>query len=902
MPIAPSGNRSLTKDLVMGLSCALTLVLLFLFVLYYSHVSRTTEEALQTEAAAIASEMAAMLEVPASQRDTAMAERICNAYLGARSLAGIRVVLAQDSVACEKRPPASTDLFRVTRKIRHGDADGRDGDIGRIELWFSRSRLLHIQASMIRVATTVLLITITIVYLVIRFMMNTLLKGALDPLIRNIRTIAEGDFDKALAPVPQSDLNAIVTEVNSLIREIGENTLKLESEIRERIHVETALATSERKFRSIFENAQEGIYQITPEGRYLEVNPSLARIMDYDSPDQMLQENAHHAFHHLVDPGEEEAIKAELMETGAIRNREIRLYTRSGRPIWGAVQLRVEQDPDTGEPFFEGMLEDITERKQAEETLKDHNRLLEQHVRQRTRELEDAKRAADEATLAKSRFLANMSHEIRTPMNAVIGMSHLCLDTPLKPQQQGYVETIRNSAEALLVILNDILDFSKIEAGHLSLESVPFSMDAVLDRIAAQMGLAARKKGIELVFSLQPGVPEVLMGDPLRIGQILLNLVSNAIKFTDKGEIMVEVACREKSTKRTRLELAVWDTGIGMTAEQKTTLFEAFTQADISTTRKYGGTGLGLSISNRLVEMMDGHFRVESHPGQGSCFSCTLWLGHEAGTTSRPLAGKRIGIAVPERRHPDTFLLMAERLGMEATLFLETGRIAPRVHTDGQDILLVDPETATASALASQLETAPFSGSPGLLVIGELGAPLPEPWLSCGAVLLPVPVTTLRLKGALDQVLLPPAKRNRTSKNRLTAPDRLMGLRILVAEDNAINRKLASELLEAAGAEVVTAENGSQALEKVRTDPFDVVLMDVQMPVMDGYEATRAIRKLEGMETIPIIAITADAMAEDRKRALSAGMNDHVGKPIRPERLYATLETWTRTMRPTTTA
>jgi len=404
--------------------------------------------------------------------------------------------------------------------------------------------------------------------------------------------------------------------------------------------------------------------------------------------------------------------------------------------------------------------------------LEDHSHILEEKVEKRTRQLAEARDRALAAAQAKSDFLANMSHEIRTPMNAVIGMAHLALDMSRDEKQRDYLNKILTASETLLVIINDILDFSKVEAGKLTIEPVNFYLEAMLANVESVNALSASAKGLNLQFDCPPDLPP-LYGDSMRLGQVLLNLVNNAVKFTEQGQVKLTVEVIEQTDSDIELGFSVTDTGIGMTAEQQANLFQAFTQADTSITRNYGGTGLGLAICKQLVELMGGEIGVESTPGKGSRFHF------------------RIRFAL----------------------------------------------------------------------------------------------------GSADEVAVIQAEKQLT-------PDviqSLHGVRLLLVEDNEINQQVAEGLLARAGISLQTVHNGKQAIEAVRADAFDGVLMDMQMPVMDGLEATRLIRADENFRDLPIIAMTANAMPGDRERCLQAGMNDHIAKPIDPDRLYSTLVRWIRT-------
>ncbi len=560
---------------------------------------------------------------------------------------------------------------------------------------------------------------------------------------------------------------------------------------------------------------------------------------------------------------------------------------------------------------------DITESRLAKERVQRLNAELEDRVRERTAQLEQAnadlakaRDGAKKATRAKSEFLANMSHEIRTPMNAILGLTRLTLRTELSKKQKDYLQNVMVSAGSLLGIIDDILDFSKIEAGKLEMEARPFALEEVLDKLSSITALKAHEKGLDFLIDLEPGLPATLVGDPLRLGQVLINLCNNAVKFTSSGEVVVQVRQLGPAHQgQLTLQFSVLDTGIGMTAEQQARLFTPFTQVDASTTRLYGGTGLGLAISRQIVALMHGDITVSGEEGSGTRFDFTAVFG-AANATARQapshdaLRGLRVLVIDDSQRSRDISRALLSSLGCVPTV-AESGvaglsKLKQAAPGEAYEVVLLDSNLPDIDSyeLVSLIRNRPAPVPEVVLIASFMDEDVTRRMATLGVRCGLVRPIGLR---ALHDVLLearhlPTPALARYDEHRhvgTMAPAQLRGRSVLLVEDNAINQIVATDLLrDEAGMHVTIAEDGVEALHLLFTQSFDLVLMDIQMPGMDGLEATRRIRQDPRHGKLPVIAMTAHALASDRSACLAAGMNDCVVKPFEPQVLFSVLARW----------
>ena len=663
-------------------------------------------------------------------------------------------------------------------------------------------------------------------------------------------------------------------------------------DITERKQAEDELKASEERFRRLFEDSADAMLLID-DSRFVECNAAAVAMLRMKSRDELLNHSPTDLSPPIQADGTPSAEKAQIlmgqvMERGSLRFEW--LHRRADGEVF-PVEILLTTIEQHGRRLVHTVWRDITERKRAEEAVR------------------AARQKAEEATQAKSDFLANMSHEIRTPMNGILGMAHLCMKTDLTPRQRDYLQKIDRSAHSLLGIINDILDFSKIEAGKLTMERIRFGLEEVFENLTSVVGMRAHEKGLEVLFRIASNTPLHLVGDPLRLQQVLVNLCSNAVKFTKQGEVVVSVKPVRIDDGEVELEFAVSDTGIGMTPDQQARLFRPFTQADSSTTRKFGGTGLGLSISLRLVELMSGQLRLESEPGKGSTFRFTAHFGFEDRTARShhlaavDLRGTRVLVIDDNSTSRQILKEMLESMSFEVMLAPSArDGLAKLTTADASgpfQLVLIDwemPEVDGLTAAWIIREATSLQQRPKLILITSYGSELMSNQAEQAGLVgvLVKPISNSSLFNTIMRAFVTEASET-DNQPRVADGERLVdftGLRVLLVEDNEINRELASQLLRDVGIVVSTAQNGREAVEKVTTESFDGVLMDIQMPEMDGYQATRAIRARSELAALPIIAMTANAMLVDRTKALDAGMNDHLPKPIDPGELYAAIKRW----------
>ena len=641
----------------------------------------------------------------------------------------------------------------------------------------------------------------------------------------------------------------------------------------------------------VSDNNLAATFVTTVDGRIVACNETFARILGYASRDEAIGADVAPRYD---DPGERERFLERLHREGTITHVESVLRRVDGTPVHVLKNVTGVFDRRGRLIEVRGFLLDITERKRQEE------------------ELSRARDAAVESARLKSEFLANMSHEIRTPMNGVVGMAGLLLNTPLNEEQRDFAETIQLSAESLLTVINDILDFSKVEAGKLTFERLDFELDRTVGAALDLLAERAVAKGLELMLSWDPAVPTHLRGDPARLRQVLTNLVGNAVKFTPRGEILVRVSLADETDREVLIRCEVEDTGVGIADAVKPRLFEAFVQGDGSTTRRFGGTGLGLAISRRLVELMGGEIGVDSQEGRGSCFWFTARFEKQPGAVDtladglQALAGLRVLVVDDNETNRKVVAYQLSAWQARPVLVANAGEAlaaldAALAEGDPFRLAILDQQMPDMDglALARRVRQHPEHALVPLVLMTSLGQVDADQLREAGLVMrLTKPVKPAQLGDVLARAVAgtQPATRTVLQPAAGRPAAAVSAARVLVAEDNEINRKVMRLQLQRLGYEADTVPNGEEAVRAVIEGAYEMVFMDCQMPVMDGYEATRRLRQWErdSGRLVVIVAMTAHALAGDRERCLQAGMDDYIGKPIRVPDLEEVLQRWGR--------
>jgi PAS domain S-box-containing protein len=669
-------------------------------------------------------------------------------------------------------------------------------------------------------------------------------------------------------------------------RRVGYMALQLDITRRKLVEAELARRMGEiHRLALVASRTASSVAIMDPQWRIEWVNESFTRLFGY-AFEEVKGRRPGELLHGPATSPETVAQIDAADERGELFKGDIIHYTKDRRPVWVRLEVQPLFDDDGRKLGYLGLHLDISE------------------LKRQTAELLAAKEAAEQANLAKGQFLAMMSHEIRTPMNGVIGMSSLLLETPLTPTQRDYAETIRQSGDALLTIIDDILDFSKIESGRLRLDAAVFCLRECVENVLDLLTPRAESKHLELLYEIEDDVPDLVGGDEARLRQILMNLLSNALKFTSRGEVVLRVRCGPSHGNTLEVQFAVKDTGIGISTEALSRLFQSFTQVDTSTTRRFGGTGLGLAISKRLTELMGGRMWVESAPGEGSTFSFVVQLRVETGEPRSgpppgdltPLRGKRLLIVDDNATCLEILSRRVSNWGVRPGAFTSGGAALERLDAGEQfDAALIDFRLPGGDgvALAREIRRRRAGARLPLLLLSTFGQREFDDQERHFAAYISKPPKPTQLLEALLQVWTTPIDLGRAASEPATpatSAGAVHAERILLAEDNPVNQKVAIQMLARLGYRADIAADGREVLRAMEEQPYDIVLMDVQMPEIDGLEATRRLRKRPYRHHRPwIIAVTANAMRGDRERCMAVGMDDYVSKPLKMSELAAAL-------------
>ena len=691
-------------------------------------------------------------------------------------------------------------------------------------------------------------------------------------------------------------------ELASAFRQLERQTAMLQHEVARRTtELSQALAYNAR-LALVAAHTNDAVVITDPSGRIDWVNEGFTRLNGY-TLDEARGQNTNTL---LVGPSTDQAtvtMVTERMAEGQAANAEVIHYAKDGRAYWSVFEVHPFRDSAGAVAGFTGSATDISERKAAEERLLAAKDAAEQLNSQLEEAIAHAQRSAIEANLAsqaKSSFLATMSHEIRTPLNGILGMAGLLRDTGINERQMDFVRTIETSGDALLGIINDVLDYSKIEAGRIELESEPFDLRRCIEDVLDMFGTKATQKNLELLARIEPDVPGVVIGDVTRVRQVVVNLVGNALKFTAKGEVVLNIGASAPGADGSHvITFGVHDTGIGIPVDRRDRLFQPFSQVDSSTTRKYGGSGLGLAISRRLAEAMGGRMWVESEDGQGSTFNFTITAKAQPTTARHPwqdatsaFSGRRLLVVDDNAGARNWLVAHLERWG-STVVAVSSGKEALQILASGEpcDLALIDRQMPGMDGLvlAGEVRKLGARSSMPMVLLNSMadGAARPE-----FAAQVNKPLKPDRVFAAIDR-LIGKAGESQGATSAPVAHEPMVpaaSLRVLLVEDNVVNQRVATMLLAKLGVKPRLVNNGQEALDAMAEQFYDFILMDMEMPVMDGCEATRRIRERGEAKRPWIVALTANAMNSDRRRAFDSGMNDFVSKPIRLADLESAFE------------